>query len=221
MKIATRSQRDPGVFRQITPPTVIAMIALFVSLSGTVLAQTGSGGGGGGGPLPGSNTVYSSDIVAGAVRSSDIGLGAVTSSDISNVGIRTSDIGEGAVTGPKIGDGQVGSSDLGEGVVTDSKVAAGSIGKSKFAASGLATSSFTGSLSPGACVEAIFDAPGVQPGDVVIFNLAGFEHVLYASAPDNTVPLPGEIKLALCNPSAITTTKIGEHAVTIGYVAIR
>lgn len=192
----TRSTRLPGP----SAATVIACLALFVAFGGAAYA----------GLKVAKNSVRTKSIQNGAVTNPKLADGAVNGSKLASGAVSMGKIADGAITGPKLGTNSV---DAG-------KIVNGSVGKAKLAAAGLAVNAGSGTISAGACSEFDFNAGGVQPGDVVMFNLASFGHFLTASAAENTVPSSGTVKLALCNPGA-TNASIPDGGVTIGFVAIR
>jgi hypothetical protein len=100
---------------KIQPGSAIAMVALFVALSGTAVA------------LPGSNTVNSGDIRNNAVRSADLRNNDVRTQDIRNGTVGGADIATGAVGGADIATGAVGARALANGSVDASKLAPGTI----------------------------------------------------------------------------------------------
>lgn len=90
---------DKSRFRP-SPAMVVALIALFVAMSGSAVA------------LSGSNTVNSGDIINGQVKSPDIATGHVRSGDLGNSSVTTAKISDGAVTGGDLGDQSVGAEKL-------------------------------------------------------------------------------------------------------------
>jgi hypothetical protein len=82
---------------------VIGYIALFLVLTGGTAYA-----------LDGSNTVFSDDIVNGAVKTADIGTGQVGSLDVKNGGIFAADLAPNAVRGPQVLDGSLTGDDIDE-----------------------------------------------------------------------------------------------------------
>jgi hypothetical protein len=129
-----------------SPATVIALIALFVSLGGSAAA------------LSGRNTVDSGDIINGEVRSSDIGTGmvrtgdvaddstptALTGVDVANGSLSGSDVGDGSLSGSDVGDGSLSGGDVGDGSLTGADIDEGSLGQVPSAALGGYGRSFSG-----------------------------------------------------------------------------
>jgi hypothetical protein len=74
------------------------------------------------------NTVFSTDIVDGEVKTQDLAADAVTSPKILDGGVKVTDINADAVTSNKINDGGVQTVDLADGGVTGQKVADDSLG---------------------------------------------------------------------------------------------
>jgi hypothetical protein len=79
----------------------VGLIALFFVLAG-----------GSAYALDGSNTVFTDDIVSGAVRQSDLGVEAVSSSRIVDGGVAGIDLAPNAVTSAKVRDHTIGADDL-------------------------------------------------------------------------------------------------------------
>ena len=110
--------------RNLTFANVCSFIALVIAL--------GTGG------AYAANTVGSSDIIDGEVKTDDLGAAAVTSVKIAegavnsakvvDGGIGVADIAAGAVDGSKVADGAVTGSKLADGAVTSAKVLDGGIG---------------------------------------------------------------------------------------------
>lgn len=73
-----------------SPALIVALIALFVALGGTAAA------------LRGSNTVFSNDIVKGAVKNGDL----------ANLSVTNPKLDAGAITGIKVADGSLGGADV-------------------------------------------------------------------------------------------------------------
>jgi hypothetical protein len=143
---------------------VFALLALFVAVGGTGAYAA--------------NTVFSSDIVNGEVKSVDIGDNEIGSADVKDQSLNTFDvhsfIGEdvidGTLTGADLQDGSVGAADLG-----------GSAGVMPFVGRGHLTCSncfifnfrplgFTNNLEPGASEDRPFMAP---PGGLRVSDFVG------------------------------------------------
>jgi hypothetical protein len=92
---------------RVTYANVVATLALFIALA--------TGG------AYAANTIYSSDIVDGEVKSIDIEDGS-TDPNLANKGIQTADLGLGSVNSPKIKDGAIKIQDLGPNDTDSSKV---------------------------------------------------------------------------------------------------
>jgi hypothetical protein len=84
-----------------------------------------------GGVAYGANTVFSSDIVNGEVKTEDIGASEVTVSDIGPDAVRTAKVLNGSLTGGDIADGMITGADVNEGSLGQVPNAAlGGIGRS-------------------------------------------------------------------------------------------
>jgi hypothetical protein len=90
---------------------VIALIALFVALSGTAVA------------LDGSNTVFSDDIVNGEVKNGDLATDSVASGKIKDGEVKNAEISAGAVKTNSIGDGEVRTADVRDDSLTPADLA--------------------------------------------------------------------------------------------------
>jgi hypothetical protein len=108
---------------------VVGYVAVFLALSGTAVANH--------------ETILSSDIVDGEVKSQDIGQNAVKSGKIENGQVQTPDLGQAAVATDKLKDGAVTSRkvlndtlsfvDIGPGAVLPSELANGAVNSAKVA----------------------------------------------------------------------------------------
>lgn len=108
--------------RKIPRPSgamVVACIALFASLA--------TGG------AYAANSVFSSDIVDGEVKSVDLGPSSVSNAKLATGAVSTDKIALGQVTNSDIGTGAVTSSKLGTSAVTNAKIAAGAVSAAKLA----------------------------------------------------------------------------------------
>jgi hypothetical protein len=89
---------------------VIAHLALFFALTGTAIA------------LPGTNTVFTNDIVNGDVKSSDIANGKVNTIDLQDNQVRSNDVRD-----DTLANGGLGAADLAPGSVDSSEIVAGAV----------------------------------------------------------------------------------------------
>ena len=96
----------------LTFANVASGLALFIALGGTAYAI---------------NTVSSSDIVDGQVRTDDLGAAAVTNVKLADNAVGKTKISGGAVENGKLADGAVGQSKLANGAVSNAKIAAGAV----------------------------------------------------------------------------------------------
>jgi hypothetical protein len=129
--------KDPMKARP-SPATVIALIALFVSLGGSAAA------------LSGTNTVNSGDIINGEVKFRDIGTGqvrtgdvaddstpnALSGVDVANGSLSGSDVGDGSLSGSDVGDGSLSGGDVSDGSLTGADIDEGTLGQVPSAALG-------------------------------------------------------------------------------------
>jgi hypothetical protein len=99
-----------------SPSMVVALIALFVALAGTVSA------------LPRSNTVFSDDIVNKQVRTPDLAKAAVKRGKLANGAVTDAKLANGAVTNAKLANGAVTNAKLADNAVASGQVLDGSLG---------------------------------------------------------------------------------------------
>jgi hypothetical protein len=91
---------------------VVGYLALFLALSGGAYAMTAP-----------RNSVVSTSIKNGQVKSVDLGTSAVGGSDLATGSVGSAEIRIGAVGTSELADGSVGSADIGNGAVTPAKLA--------------------------------------------------------------------------------------------------
>jgi hypothetical protein len=97
------------VVRSVSPATVLASIALFVSLGGVSYGvATGS--------------IDSREIKNGGVRSQDVRDGGLRGRDIANGAIQSRDLRDGAVRGVDVNDRSLGGSDLADNTLGDREI---------------------------------------------------------------------------------------------------
>ena len=126
----------PRLKSRLTFANVCSFLALLIAL-GTGSAYA-------------ANTVFSTDIVDGEVKTADLANNSVRSNKIGAGQVANADLGDGAVTSTKLGDGSVTNFKLGSGVVTHSKLGASSIDGSNVAAESLSLSDIVGANKSGA-----------------------------------------------------------------------
>ena len=90
---------------------VVALIALFVALSGTAVA------------LDGSNTVFSDDIVNGEVKNNDLAADSVASGKIADRQVKNADLSIGASSSNTIADGGIQGVDVKGDTLTPAHIA--------------------------------------------------------------------------------------------------
>lgn len=191
-----------------TPAMIIALIALFVAMSGTGYAAARLA----------NNSVTSIKIKNGAVRTVDLANNAVNAAKLGNNAVETESLVDeavttpkldaDAVTGAKLADGSVSTPKLANGAVATDKLADGSVTKAKLAkgagplfavidgtgAKARAGAEFVSSarLGPGA-YEVLFDrsvrecAFTVTQGGTTIAGSIGFASGARRSGKDNGV----------------------------------
>jgi hypothetical protein len=177
----------------------------------------------GGGAAYAANTVFSTDIVNGEVKTQDLAADAVTSPKILDGGVKVTDINDGAVTNAKIRDGAVTNFKLGSGVVTHSKLGPDSIDGSNVAANSLTLSDILGadksasisfSLGANACGNLSFAVPGAQVGQVVLFSFTG------STAVPTTVVFGG-VRVTAANTVVVRACNVGASAMSVSNLGVR
>lgn len=139
-----------------SPALIVACIALFVALGPAVKAA---------------NTVFSTDIVDGEVRTEDLANSAVTVAKLALNSVRT------------------------ENVVNNSLTAADLKGAD---VNGALISFPAGAVANGRCVNFTLVAPGAAPGEAVVLSLmdAAPQGMLFSGV---RVPLTNRVTLKVCN----------------------
>ena len=179
------------------------------------------------------NTVFSTDIVDGEVKTQDLAADSVTSPKILDGGVKVTDINDGAVTNGKLGDGAVTSSKIGDGAVTNFKLGSGvvthsklgpsSIDGSNVAANSLTLSDVLGadksgaisfSLGANTCGNLSFGVSGAQVGQVVLFSFTG------STAVPTTVVFGG-VRVTAANTVVVRACNVGASAVSVSNLGIR
>ncbi|MEZ5102357.1 MAG: hypothetical protein R3C15_21660 [Thermoleophilia bacterium] len=112
---------------RVSPAMVVALIALFVALSGGAYA---------GFVLP-NNSVRTATIANGQVKTADLGAAAVTTAKLRNGAVTSTKLADRAVTSAKLADGAVLSTKLAEGAVTTSRIAEAAITGAKLSDSAI------------------------------------------------------------------------------------
>jgi hypothetical protein len=205
--------------RHLTYANVMSTLAVFLAV--------------GGGAAYAANTVFSTDIVNGEVKTPDIasnavvtgkiGNGAVTNAKIGDGAVTNAKIGDGAVTSAKIGDGAVTNFKLGSGVVTHSKLGPSSIDGSNVAANSLSLSDILGadksgaisfSLGANACGNLSLGVSGAQVGQVVLFSFTG------STAVPTTVVFGG-VRVTAANTVVVRACNVGASAMSVSNLGIR
>jgi hypothetical protein len=143
--------------------------------------------------------------------------------------VRTRNLHNQAVTERKIVDGAVTESKLGHQAVSHSKLAPGGVQSSNFAASGYNSWPISPppNLAAGACEDVLFEAQGVQPGDVIAYSVGipdtiplmyGPVSVSPATTVGRSTAQDGQLNMSVCNHTSSTEAIDG---VRLNWVAIR
>jgi hypothetical protein len=147
------------------------------------------------------NTVFSTDIVNGEVKTPDLATNAVTSTRILNGAVNMADIKAGAVTSSRVASDTLTASDIAGGE-SNGSISLGA-----------------GAVANGRCEDFSIGVGGVQVGDAVIVSANGAVPagiMLYGAR----VPAAGTVTLKICNLSggtmpAITNLPIAVVSITI------
>jgi hypothetical protein len=113
--------------RQLRQRLTFANVCSFIALA--VAVSTGG--------AYAANTVFSTDIVNGEVKTPDLAVDAVTSAKILDGGVKTADLADGGVTGQKVADDSLGAADLGPNSVGTSEIATDGVGATEVADSSI------------------------------------------------------------------------------------
>ena len=133
----------------------IGSLALFLfAISGTAYAA---------------NTVFSTDIVDGEVKTADLANAAVTNAKLADNSVGKPKISAGAVENGKIADGAVGTSKLGAGAATNAKIADGAVNSQKVQNQTLTTDD----LGPGSVDNNEIEFDAVTGAEVADGTLTG------------------------------------------------
>jgi hypothetical protein len=123
-------------FKKPSPALVIAVIALFIGLSGAAYAGNKIGTNGIKGKAVTTGKLSGKAVTKGKLAGKSVATGkladqAVTELKLGDQSVTTSKLGDQSVTESKLGDGSVTSSKQGDGSVTSSKLGDGSVTSSK------------------------------------------------------------------------------------------
>ncbi len=180
------------------------------------------------------NTVFSTDIVNGQVKTPDLAPNAVVSAKILNGTVHAGDLAPNSVNGPKIIDGSVAGVDVTDESLTGADLAPNSVGASELASNAvtgakvanesltladIAGASRTGSISlsgiaNGRCNQVTFNVSGAQVGQVpLVATGAAIQNgiVLYAQR----VASAGHVEVNACNFSGTSMTPISGFPVRV------
>src|SRR3954447_13031729 len=215
--------------RHLTYANVMSTLAVFLAV--------------GGGAAYAANTVFSTDIVDGEVKTPDIASNAVVTGKIgnnqvfsSNVrddtmpngGLTAVDLAPGSVGSDEIADAAVTNFKLGSGVVTHSKLGPDSIDGSNVAANSLSLSDIVGANVNGAisfalganhCGDLSLGVSGAQVGQAVLFSFTGSTAVPSSAVFGGVkVTSAGHVTVKACNVagSPVSVSGLGIRVVTFG-----
>jgi hypothetical protein len=183
--------------RHVTFANVCSALALIIAVgTGTAYAA---------------NTVFSTDIVDGEVKTEDLNTGAVTSTKVADGAIGQAQLATGAVGSGQLAPGAVGSGQLAPGAVGSGQLAPGAVGSGQLAADGVdaskvANGSLTvadirgadtrvainvkaGAIPAGGCADLKRAAPGARVGEIALISVL-------KRLPAGTVVLAGRVPSA-------------------------
>ncbi len=176
--------------RAITFANVASALALFIALgTGTAYAA---------------NTVFSTDIVDGQVKTADIADDAAT----------TAKIAVGAVGSGRIHDGSIANIDIATGAIRSNSVLANSLTTADIAGSEVNGSISLSGIANGRCTQVTFTISGAQVGDVAIVSTrAAIQNGIVLSAA--RVASAGHVEVNACNFSGGAMTPISGFPVHV------
>jgi len=187
---------------------VVATLALVIAVAG--------------GTAYAANTVFSSDIVNGEVKSVDIGTGQVREPDIGAGQVDTSDLATNSVGSAEIVDGAVGTNEVAASGINSFHLASNSVGSSEVA------DGFLRGVDVGEAQFVDFTAafPAVGHGTCVSAAVTGLpnnarDHLLLTENTDSTRPwifavaaysqTAGQMNIRRCNLSPTIDEPAGNH----------
>jgi hypothetical protein len=170
--------------RHITFANVCSALALIIALgTGTAYAA---------------DTVFSTDIVDGEVKTVDLAEGAVTSANVADGAIGQTQLASGAVGSGQLAPGAVGSGQLAPGAVGPGQIPADGIDGSKVANDSLTVADIrgadtlvsinvkAGAVPAGGCKDLKRPASGARVGEIALISVLG-------PLPAGTVVLAGRV----------------------------
>lgn len=119
--------------RRPSPAMVVALIALFVALSGTTFAALKVDSGDIDNntivskDLKNKKAVKSPDVVDGSLTGTDVADGSLTGTDLTDGSLNTADLADNAVNGSKVANGSLTGDDVGDGSLGSGDIADGSL----------------------------------------------------------------------------------------------
>lgn len=208
--------------RHISSAHVIALVALFVALSGVA------------GALPGTNSVDSGDIKKNAVQSSDISnKKGVKSADVVNEALTGTDINEAtlgqvpsagtvpanSINGAKVENNSLGGDDIQNGSLDGGDIGDGSLTGADIAQNGSLQAAHLGLIATGSvdlgniaahtCIQATIDSiPGADGEDLLLViptDNGSIQEANFGTTGELImvgIPHPGEAHIKVCNISA-------------------
>ena len=204
-----------------SPSMAVALVALFVALTGTAI-------GGGKTLRPPPNSVGPKELKPNAVTPPDIAPAAIKPSAIATGAVKPAALAPGAVTTPAIATGAVTTPTLATGAVDPRTVKIGAIGQAALAPNSVGPDQIkTGAVTRGAIVPGAVDSSliasgavtssAIAPDAVTAPAIASGAVVNTKLAPDSvskTKIQPDAVGSAQIEASAVTAPKIGPQAVT-------
>ena len=173
--------------RHVTFANVCSALALIIALgTGTAYAA---------------NTVFSTDIVDGEVKTADLDTGAVTSAKVADGAIGPAQLAVGSVSSSQLAPGAVGPGQLAPGAVGPGLLSGDGVDGSKVADGSLTVADIRGAdtmvsisvkagrVPAGGCADLKRAAPGAQVGEMALISVLG-------ALPAGTVVLAGRVPSA-------------------------
>jgi hypothetical protein len=181
----------------------------------------------GGGTAYAANTVFSSDIVDGEVKTPDLGSNAVTTIKIKAGGVTNPDLAADAADGSKVLDDSLTSADLAPASVGSSELAANAVDGSSVTDESLSLNDLVGANTSGAisftlgahsCGTLSYGISGAQVGQGVLMSFTGTVAIPDVMFGPMRVVSAGTVSGRACNQSSssVSVSNMGVRFITFG-----
>lgn len=184
--------------RRPSHATIVAYLALFIAIGGATAYAA--------------DTVFSTDIVDGEVKTADLADSAVTSAKVNDEAIKTDDIGDNAVKSGRIAPNSINGSKVIDGTLSGADILSNSIGLNQIGPDGVSSSELhADSVGPSELQTNAVTGGDIAPGAVdesdVAPSVLGKTYLAYRDQPytlDGTgqpQPPPFHVVLSLTVPA--------------------